>query len=148
MINSVKLQADGYLVNGVTTIPFASGNRRYREVQAWINAGNTPDPEFTQGELGQQVAQAALIQAKFVRDLALSKMEHDFGDGRVVQTRPQDLLNIRNAIEAMTAMGTPNIQWVMKDNIKRRLSVDDLKVAMLAGQTAGIAVWANYNPNV
>ena len=53
MITSVKLQKDGYLVNGSMSVPLSEGNRHYRGVQEWIAAGNTPDPEFTQDELDQ-----------------------------------------------------------------------------------------------
>ena len=55
MINTVKTQENGYLVNGNMSVPNVEGNRHYQEVQEWIAEGNTPEPEFTQAELDQQV---------------------------------------------------------------------------------------------
>ena len=54
MIKTVKIQGDGYLVNGTLSVPKVNGNRHYEEVKEWIAEGNTPEPEFTQGELDQQ----------------------------------------------------------------------------------------------
>tara|TARA_R110000803_G_scaffold34529_1_gene75306 strand:- start:3235 stop:3627 length:393 start_codon:yes stop_codon:yes gene_type:complete len=45
MINTVRLQENGYLVNGSLTVPMAEGNRHYQEVQDWIALGNTPEAE-------------------------------------------------------------------------------------------------------
>jgi len=57
MINSVKIQAEGWLVNGNMSVPDASGNRDYIEVQAWIAAGNTADPEFTDAQISANAQQ-------------------------------------------------------------------------------------------
>ena len=54
MINTVKLQSNGYLVNGSMSVPQAEGNRHYQEVLEWLAEGNTPGAEFTQAELDQQ----------------------------------------------------------------------------------------------
>ena len=53
-IQTVKIQKEGYLVNGTMSVPSAEGNRHYQAVQEWIAEGNTPEPEFTQAELDQQ----------------------------------------------------------------------------------------------
>lgn len=55
MINTVKLQESGYLVNGNMFVPNATSNRYYQAVQEWIAEGNAPEPEFTQAELDQKV---------------------------------------------------------------------------------------------
>ena len=56
MITTVKIQGDGYLVNGNMSVPKAEGNRHYQDVLGWIAQGNTPEPEFTQEELDQQIS--------------------------------------------------------------------------------------------
>lgn len=33
----------GYIVNGVHGVPLVEGNKEYRKIQAWIDAGNTPE---------------------------------------------------------------------------------------------------------
>lgn len=47
MINTVKLQGSGYLVNGVTWVPSDLDNRHYREVEEFINNGGIVEEEFT-----------------------------------------------------------------------------------------------------
>ena len=59
MVNTVKIQGEGYLVDGFISVPNATGNRHWQAVQEWIAEGNTPEPEFTQAELDAQAAQAA-----------------------------------------------------------------------------------------
>ena len=56
-INTVKIQGDGYLVNGTMSVPKADGNRDYEEVKIWLET-NTPEPEFTDAELLQQIEDA------------------------------------------------------------------------------------------
>jgi len=51
MIETVKIQGDGYLVNGTMSVPNTEGNRHYQEVLAWLSEGNIPEPEFTDAEL-------------------------------------------------------------------------------------------------
>lgn len=53
-INTVKIQGDGYLVNGTISVPNADGNRHYEYVKIWLET-NTPEVEFTQDELAQQI---------------------------------------------------------------------------------------------
>lgn len=85
------------------------------------------------------------LTAKEVRDQSLQALNHDFGDGRVMQTRPQDESNIRNAIEVMEASSIPSLDWRMQDNTVAAVTADELKTALAAGQLAALQVWANYN---
>lgn len=55
-ISSVKTQDEGFLVNGNMSVPNDPLNRHFQAVQEWINAGNTPDPEFTAAELATAAA--------------------------------------------------------------------------------------------
>jgi len=88
----------------------------------------------------------AIKAAKIVRDNALNKLTHDFGDGRIIQTRPKDESNIRNAIEIMEANNIPSIGWSMVDDVKQNMTVADLKTALAAGQLGALAIWDAYNP--
>jgi hypothetical protein len=65
MIETVKIQGNGYLVNGSMSVPMADGNRDYKEVLEAIEGGteNYPtaivvEPEFTDAELLQQIEDA------------------------------------------------------------------------------------------
>ncbi len=50
-ILKVKIQGQGYLLNGTMHVPKADGNREYELIKQWIAEGNTPEPEFTEEEL-------------------------------------------------------------------------------------------------
>tara|TARA_R110000737_G_C14185611_1_gene414318 strand:+ start:199 stop:507 length:309 start_codon:yes stop_codon:yes gene_type:complete len=49
-IETVKIQGEGWLVNGNMSVPNSAGNSDYHDVQEWIAEGNTPDPEYTDAE--------------------------------------------------------------------------------------------------
>ena len=52
-IKSVKIQGNGYLLNGTMSVPKADGNREYELIKLWIAEGNTPEPEYTEAELAE-----------------------------------------------------------------------------------------------
>ena len=93
------------------------------------------------------VAPAAIpLSAKQIRDEALAALTHDFGDGRIIQTRPQDEQNVKTAVELMTSLSLPSIDWVMVDNVKHPVTVEELQAGLLAGQLAAMQIWADYEP--
>ena len=51
IIETVKTQRYGYLVNGTMSVPNDPANRHCADVLAWIAEGNTPAPEFTDAEI-------------------------------------------------------------------------------------------------
>ena len=53
-IQTVKIQGQGYLLNGTISVPKADGNSEYELIKQWLLEGNTPEPEFTNEELAQQ----------------------------------------------------------------------------------------------
>lgn len=59
MINTVKIQKNGYLVNGNMSVPNVPGNKDYQDVLEWIAEGNTPEAERTTEELTAMETQAA-----------------------------------------------------------------------------------------
>ena len=44
IIETVKINGSGYLVNGTMSVPNDPANRDYADVLAWIAEGNTPLP--------------------------------------------------------------------------------------------------------
>ena len=50
-IQTVKIQGQGYLLNGTMSVPKADGTREYELIKQWLSEGNTPKPEFTEEEL-------------------------------------------------------------------------------------------------
>ena len=55
-VKSVKIQGQGYLLNGTMNVPMADGNKEYEAIKQWLAEGNVPEPEFTEEELKQQEA--------------------------------------------------------------------------------------------
>jgi len=53
MINTVKQQENGWLVNGNMSVPDDKGNRHYQEVQEWIAEGGVVEPQYTDEELSK-----------------------------------------------------------------------------------------------
>lgn len=51
MISTVKIQCQGYLLNGAMNVPKAEGNSEYELIKQWLLEGNIPEPEFTEEEL-------------------------------------------------------------------------------------------------
>jgi uncharacterized protein YaeQ len=59
-ITSVKIQSNGWLLNGNMSVPDAPGNKEREAILKWIAEGNTPEPDVpTQEQLTQQ-AKAAI----------------------------------------------------------------------------------------
>jgi len=108
-----------------------------------LNATNDGIIKATQATID---ANEASKQARVDRDVSLNDLTHDFGDGRIMQTRSKDESNIRNAIEVMTVNSIPSIDWVMADNVKHPVTAAELQAALSAGQLAAMQIWGDYNP--
>lgn len=70
-ITSVKILADGYLVNNELSVPNNEGNRHYKLIQEWIGLGNTHDPEYTQAEIDAKVE---LDRVQTIKDEAQARI--------------------------------------------------------------------------
>ena len=93
------------------------------------------------------VAKAALVVAKEARDSGLDLLVHDFGDGRVMQVRLKDEQFINGAIELMGLSGKTSMDgWVMEDNKKYTVTVDELKAGRLTGLMGVQSAFATYEP--
>ncbi len=62
-IQTVKIQGQGYLLNGTMSVPNADSNREYEAIKQWLAEGNTPEPEFTEKEIEAQRIQAIKSKA-------------------------------------------------------------------------------------
>lgn len=54
MINSLKIQGSGYLLNGISFVTKADGNIEYENIKKFLASGGVVEPEFTDTELLQQ----------------------------------------------------------------------------------------------
>lgn len=71
-IETVKIQGQGYLLNGNMHVPKANSNSEYEAIKQWLAEGNTPEPEFTQAELDAM----ALAKMKAEAQAYLDKTDH------------------------------------------------------------------------
>ena len=76
-IQTVKIQGQGYLLNGNMSVPKADGNMEYELIKQWIAEGNTPEPEFTEEEIQKQELQIRINEAKEY----LVSTDHKFYNG-------------------------------------------------------------------
>lgn len=128
------LKNGGYLINEVLSVPEDPANRHYRAVQLWL-ADNEP------------ILYAAPVPSpRQVRDEALAALVHDFGDGRVIQTRPKDEPNFERAYRIFALTQAPTIDWVMANNVKHPVTEAGLREAHDAGILAGAVIWDAYDP--
>ena len=93
-IKSVKIQGNGYLLNGYMSVPQADGNREYELIKEWLAHGNTPEPEFTEEELAQQVIKAKVQEARayLISTAWYIERLNDPSSGKAV---PQEVLDKR-----------------------------------------------------
>ena len=63
-IISVKIQQNGWLLNGTMGVPDAPGNIEREAIIKWLEEGNTPEPEFTPEELDFQKISKEIEEAK------------------------------------------------------------------------------------
>ena len=99
-IKTVKLQQNCYLLNGSMSVPQADGNREYELIKEWLAEGNTPEPEFTEEELTQQVinAKAQEARAYLISTGWYIERLNDPSSGKAV---PQEVLDKRAAARVL-----------------------------------------------
>tara|TARA_R110000851_G_scaffold56769_4_gene132634 strand:- start:92 stop:547 length:456 start_codon:yes stop_codon:yes gene_type:complete len=137
----------------------AVGNKIPLGVDDWIEFTQAPDAPkdswriddgaltFDAEVAASIVAAAALVVAKEARDSSIELLVHDFGDGRVMQVRLKDDQYIKGAIELMELSGKTSMdEWVMEDNKKYTVTVDELKAGRLTGLIGVQAAFATYEP--
>jgi hypothetical protein len=121
---------------GGKTIPEDDLNRDYKLALKQVEAGEAVIVPYVEPP----------ENPKHKRDRLLSEMNYDFGDGRVIQTRPKDEQNIRNAIDIMQTYSYPVCHWIMLDNVKYEVTVEELQTALKEGQKQAMKIWDGYNP--
>jgi hypothetical protein len=121
---------------GGKTIPEDDLNRDYKLALKQVEAGEAVIVPYVEPP----------ENPKHKRDRLLSEMVYDFGDGRIIQTRPQDEQNIRNAITIMQTYSYPVCHWIMLDNVKYEVTVEELQTALKEGQKQAMKIWNEYNP--
>ena len=134
-IQTVKIQKEGYLVNGTMSVPSAEGNRHYQAVQEWIAEGNTPEPEFTQEQLDAQAYNSAKEQKLLdVGNITVTTQAGNTFDGdEISQSR------MARAIASSDPLETT--QWKLADNSIITVTREELKEALRLAGEAQTLIW-------
>ena len=77
-ILTVKIQGQGYLLNGTMSVPKADGNREYELIKQWLAEGNEPEAEFNAEELAQISLNKAIQEAQSLLDSTQFKFGEDY----------------------------------------------------------------------
>jgi len=125
-ILTVKIQSNGWLLNGNMSVPDASGNRERESIVAWISEGNIPEPEFSDAELLEQAQQVA----KKEKIEALASIKVTTTSGKVFDGRDIDQQRMVSAIIASSVVSITETQWKLADNTIATISLDELKEAL------------------
>lgn len=136
-IQTVKIQGSGYLLNGIMHVPKADGNSEYELIKQWLAEGNEPEPEFTDEEIAAKLAVETYNIAKAAKELALNSITVEV-NGNVFDGRSKDQVNFMAAIQAAELLNKTEETWVLNDDTKELVTVDELKLALaLAIQKVG-----------
>jgi len=125
-ILTVKIQQNGWLLNGNMSVPDASGNMEREAIIAWLLEGNTPESEFSEEELlvqAQQVAKQEKIEA-------LASVKVTTTSGNTFDGRDIDQQRMVSAIIASSVINITETQWKLADNTIATISLDELKEAL------------------
>ena len=76
-IKSVKIQGNGYLLNGTMSVPKADGNREYELIKLWLSEGSTPEPEFAEAQIAEQTKQMLITAVQNMLDSAAKAKGYD-----------------------------------------------------------------------
>lgn len=109
-IETVKIQGQGYLLNGTMSVPNADGNKEYELIKQWLSEGNIPEPEFIEEELQITSINKQIQEAKtyLVSTAWYAERLNDPSSGKAI---PEDVLAKRaeareliNTLEAELAV--------------------------------------------
>lgn len=106
-VQTVKISGQGYLLNGIMSVPKADGNREYELIKKWLSDGNTPEPEFTDEELITQKQNEFRLE----RNLLLDKVDKDINKAEDLGNDSTVLRTYRQALRDAT------ITWAMPESV-------------------------------
>ena len=122
MIETVKIQGSGYLLNGTMYVPMASGNSEYELIKQWIAEGNEPEAEFTEEEILLQEELKASSDRKYL-GIDYTNLEDEVYKVSLTNNDANGLIQVRTAFE----MGITETNFYFENGTVVSLkSIDDL----------------------
>ena len=99
-IQTIKIQGQGYLLNGTMSVPKADGNKEYELIKQWLSEGNIPEPEFTEKEIEAQRVQAIKSKAAEL----ISSKYHDYKQLNIIRVAGVELEEMTAYIDGIRAI--------------------------------------------
>ena len=122
----------------------------HRQIQAHLgcslprnHAENWPDGPWEVVQPEPYIPSPEQVAAQ-TRQQSLSGLAYDCGDGRLIQCRPHDEQNMRNAIERMVRLGLTEQVWRLVDNSHQTVTLLELQAAFAYGQDQAAEIWASF----
>ena len=107
MINTVKIQGHGYLLNGTMHVPKEDGNSEYELIKQWIDKGNKPEVEFTDEEILKKKQDKFRLE----RNALLDKVDIEINKAEDLARDSKALRVYRQKLRDST------INWIMPESM-------------------------------
>ena len=130
MISTVKIQGQGYLLNGTMHVPKADGNSDYELIKQWIAEGNMPEPEFTDEEVAAKLVVETYNTTKAAKELALNSITVITTNGNTFDGNETARGNMTSAILSAEVIGKTEDTWKLADNTSAVITITELKEAL------------------
>jgi len=124
-ITTVKIQRNGYLVNGSTSVPDGYSGWMREALDEWLSK-NTPEPEFTQSELEAKVQ----MEAKAERLKKLEVLTVTTTNGNTFDANNQARLDMSNGIQVSEILNVTQTVWRMANDTEVLIQIAELKEAL------------------
>ena len=131
MIETVKIQGQGYLLNGTMHVPGnAPGNSEYELIKQWIAEGNDPEAEFTDEEVADTKLSKEIAEFKQAKTNALNSITVTTTNGNTFDGNETARGNMTSAILSSEVIGKTEDTWKLSDNSEALITIGELKEAL------------------
>ena len=130
-IQTVKIQGQGYLLNGTMSVPGnAPGNSEYELIKQWISEGNEPEAEFTDEEVAAAKLSKEIAEFKQAKTNALNSITVTTTNGNTFDGNETARGNMTSAILSSEVIGKTEDTWKLADNTSAIITISELKEAL------------------
>ncbi len=129
-IQTVKIQGQGYLLNGTMSVPKADGNSEYKLIKQWLAEGNAPEAEFTDEEVAATKLSKEIAEFKQAKTNALNSITVTTTNGNTFDGNETARGNMTSAILSAEVIGKTEDTWKLADNTSAVITISELKEAL------------------
>ena len=134
MINTVKQQENGWLVNGTMTVPNDKGNRHYQDIQDWIANGGVVEPQYTLVDFKKQKVDD--IKQTFTESLSQG---YTCSNGIKMDCKLSDIQALKSGYDLTNQLGSTTMDITDYFNVNHECIALDTVMTMIT------ELGVNYN---